>query len=258
MSNELKHIIEKYNWNQEDASLWFDTRDTLSKQSSEYMVDFFPYLRQFEIPDIYAKKDNTVIFIEHFSFNSSKNISHGGSLQRFNEAANNSDFNNLIDTNDNNVVTSVYGIDNEADFASYKGNFCLLFERHLNRIPDYKENLKTKGIFKEDDILLKAFFIEDDSDWDVVYLNDSQYIVNLLYTNILWDFIKSNDVKNKLDYIFIGFDLHGIEPKVYFVDLKSNFDYVKNGIEIDENNFRSIGGIEWRGFFSIGRGKNDK
>jgi len=245
MNKEFENIFEVYG-----HKLSYDIRDDKSKKATQWLIheqDFYQNLQPFERPDLYSVlKDGTVLFIEHFRFDSSKRLKNNGSSQIKNSCEINKDFQQKIKECEDDVVSIPYGINNESNLQTYTKEFNRNFKVHLNKIDDYLQNLSNHNIINNDTNILKAFFIEDVSDWNQVIIDNHFYDVDFLYTSILWDFVEDNEVQKTLDYLFIGVDL-GNEHKLYLVDLSTNFNYKKVSTNLDENNFKSRSFIELRG-----------
>jgi hypothetical protein len=88
--NELNNLLSNYFL--EVTDIFFDEDDILSVSTYGYLHrNFFSRMESFEKPDIYAKKDNALLIIEHFEFDSS-NKSKKGSQERINNFRFNNDF----------------------------------------------------------------------------------------------------------------------------------------------------------------------
>jgi len=237
--SELKSIIDTYRLNQQKCSIHFHREDNITKESLEHIVKFIPLLKEFDKPDMYAKKGNEVLLLEHFQFDSANHLRKGGSLQKHEEARLEEKFQQAVSNSTDGTITTHDLISAKPCLENYKSNFKRNFATHYNKISEYIKNLKNVGIIDSATTCKTAFFIEDTSALGNFFLNrDGQpNFLTVLYTNFFWEFIK--DYKEHLDFIFFGV-YNGEKDIIYFVDLNSRYDYSKCAIELTESNYFSF------------------
>ena len=77
MQNELQRLIRTYQQDKQ-IKVYYDED---CKYESSLLKKLFPYLRQYERPDIIATQDDELLIMEHFIFDGTKE-SHKGTAER--------------------------------------------------------------------------------------------------------------------------------------------------------------------------------
>ena len=116
------------------------------------------FLRQlvpFECPDMYAVLDDKIIILEHFEFDASRST-RKGMKGKAEEAG-------LEKRIDESVLDSeiyIESVDRVISFQNWQTNFESCFQRHYNRISDYKKRIREKTGDNEKPIMV-GFWVED-------------------------------------------------------------------------------------------------
>ena len=222
MKQELKNALFKYVINHKIYHLQEQEKDFIE------MNEFFNNgISCFDRPDGFCQKENSVLMIEHFEFDSSRNSSKG-SKNRQEEARVSRQINNS-----DNVAIIHDEIHCEYAIHNYIENAKKFFDAHYRNLKEYREHLEHESIINSTTKQVKTLFcIEDVTLLGNFDINKNKPIILLDCE----DFIEHIKHCTELDYI-LCFSSFGSETYTWFASLKhileyKNFAYKKEELNI--------------------------
>ena len=121
----------------------------------------------FDRPDFYYVKDRTIYIIEHFEFDSSPMIEHGGSLNRLEESR---DYNKYIESNPRAGELHNGQIFPKSNSDDYVKNLLSRFDNHYKKIDSYIDHVcDYLDVKREENTFVICFLIEDTTNFGNFY-----------------------------------------------------------------------------------------
>ena len=210
---ELRFLLNKYIFNSSAGIVPMKS----SFSDLKKLVPFIQQFVDFDNPDGYSKIDNTILIMEHFQFDATKNsVKKGSTSQR--------EYARIDRENKKKDVMHC-----EINYENYKNNLLKTFDEHYKKIENYKKNLIKELNLKCNSVFKVAFFIEDTTPLGCVDI-DTRKIVYPIFCREL---ITSYEKADNLDYIF-SFNEVGSEKHVLFTN-KSSISELKSNSLCSEN-----------------------
>lgn len=226
MENEAVRALFK-NYSETDGT---DVRFLGTGKGARYFADFVQNADYYadDAPDMMLKKDNEIIIIEHFEFDS-YHVGRKGSLGR-QEMARIQRNEESIEATEDGVLFSDE-IKGKSSFRDLISNLCYNFKAHYERIPKYKENLRGYGFIDDSTRVKVMFLVEDVSPLGSMVLDDDKQrpIIVLLYREFLDLFRDATDV----DYV-LACSAAADKKFVWFADRTEIEEYYKYVIDYDK------------------------
>lgn len=200
----------------------------------EDVCDIFSHGRyyHFERPDIVIEHKNIIFAIEHFEFNATRNllknnISIGNELMIQNDKFNRK---YLCNSKIDEQFEVIEKIEVEATYDNYKKNFIDAFQKHINKINEYLENLKT--YIKSNKKIKFGFWAEDTYPYGT-YIKTNKELIPIIpiMDKDVFSFCKQN---SNIDFFLFSNHDPDNNPIIFFEknDLSS-----KKILEINKENF---------------------
>ena len=228
--NEALQALLK-NYSEEEG---MDIRFLGTGNGARYFADFLYHGAYYvgDAPDMVLKKENEVIIIEHFEFDS-YHVGRKGSpgkremakIQRKEES---------IEATEAGAIYSDE-IRAENSFQDLSTNLCRSFKEHYGRIQRYKENLKGYELIDDSTQVKVMFLVEDVSPLgSMVADNEAKQcpVIVLLYKEFLKLFENAVD----LDYV-MACSSAGDKNFVWFADRREIEEYYKHSIDYEKMTF---------------------
>lgn len=228
MKNELSMLISKYM--STEFSVHCENKQVCEK-SVCYVIESFETATPFDGPDIYAKKDDEVLLIEHFEFDSS-NQNKGGSEYRRNKAGVDKALRDFSPPGGKGLFDRDIKCTHSTN--DYITNFANIFNAHYGKIDAYIEKLQGIKVINDRSDVKVCFFIEDVTLMGNNYVDKTDGVIKPLVLLYCKQFIDIFEQSTKLDYIFFGnydasekcFNLNFISRNVIDDFLKKEIDLV--------------------------------
>lgn len=240
MQNEYGHLVTQYsrdgmlNVNYDDGC---DYENTLFNQLSRY-------LRQYERPDIIAAKDDSLLIMEHFAFDGSKELKHKG-MKGLSEES-------YVTNKLSDLYHSTKSFDTLSQFVQYAQspenyieNFEKHFYTHYQKIPQYIENVTAneQRTFKRISV---GFFIENEYPPLWRSREDGGGIALLPYTKQFLDVFEQSSA---LDFGLFGYTHQGY--KLHYIDKDSIVSHRAHEIDMLKVQFDKLIEMEYGAKFSV-------
>ena len=209
--SELEMIIQKY-------LSKTTTVDIYSNISETEINKLFYNMKQYERPDILSIYDNKIVAIEHFEFDSYKNLRKGSNLkiqENFIENEMKNKINLELKTKDEVVVHDE--IKNTTNLQQYYDNFKKVFLSHVDNIPEYREHIE-QDFGNEKDIEF-WFFAEDVTSLGTHQLKNGNLGPLLPLSNEILDILKKH--KEIKGIIFGIFAMHEHKMLIMYNDTET-------------------------------------
>lgn len=221
--NEVSKFVARYNikYLLSNDLLEKITVSNNSQNSVNSLVKILMKCRDFDRPDgyFYDEKTSTLYVFEHFEFDCSDNIKHGGSTLRINsnkvEDAINKELSNAqSDYSGVKVIEQGIGVKNGDTITYYMGeygdiyrnnyikNFITVYTGHTAKLQKYIDNcIQEIGVTPNN--IITTFLIEDLTMAGTYYNNNKNMgePVNLIFTKQFLEAFKSSNI----DYVFFGY-----------------------------------------------------
>lgn len=197
-----------------------------------------------DAPDLLLKKDNSAIIVEHFEYDSYSAGKKGSQCRR--ELARIHQKNNSANASKKEICFSD-AINGNASFQNLISNLCNSFRTHYQRISQYKENLRSKGLIDASAQVKTMFLLEDTSPLGsfVIDRNNEGSQIHPIIVLLHKEFLDLFSASGDLDYI-LACSASGNENYVWFADRNEIADYYQHMISYDkmifpEFNVQTIG-----------------
>lgn len=172
--------------------------------NAEKLNKIIQNIGNFEEPDMLSIFDDTIIGIEHFEFDSSKNTSKGSKYQIANAMVK-SKFDKIVENDLKNKEDITYHDDIKVNtsLSNYYENFNKHYKSHCEKVDKYIEHIKQIIDCNNKEIEM-WFFVEDTSILGSYYLDKERHIGTLLplYNNNNLELFEKS---TKICGIIIGF-----------------------------------------------------
>ena len=157
MTNEAYECLTRYLATPQNSTIHFYGEGVAARNFAKIIPDATIHL--LDAPDILLCKNDEVIIVEHFRFDSYHRRRKGGSpsvremerirqeSKRFHDAHKGAMFHDSIDA--------------PSSYADYLNNVRSAFTKHRSQIPAYRDNLIRKGLIKDTDRPKVLLLIED-------------------------------------------------------------------------------------------------
>ena len=190
-----------------------------------------------ERPDAYAVIDDTLLLIEHFTFDNSKIQDNAGSDLRRIQSENNRKIDKKLNEmpfskiHENievrGIVVEKESVDQSSDY--YVDNLTKQFQKHAGKIPDYKAHITQKYSQPFHKIIM-GFVIEEINTFGSTFVeNGQQYIVDLRQTKEFLDLFEN---QRDLDFVLYTISLHNNDVYQSFVSKKTLSLYREEQYEV--------------------------
>lgn len=184
-------------------------------------------LQSCDFPDMYAIVGRTLVIIEHFAFDASRETKRGGMEQIRKDRRAKAEMEEEIKSGKTEAMV-VERVGAEPTFFDWKLNFENHFDSHYAKIDRYIENAKNEVCKNQ---LVKAgtldsyrvgFFIEEEFP-PIVEIGEKQHELHYSETKQFLDFYSG---KSRVDFILFG-TYHGGCPRLIYVDHSHTIDTCK-------------------------------
>ena len=187
------------------------------------------YFYLFDAPDMFVKKDDYVLIIEHFAFDCYK-VKKKGSEHRRELARIQRKEDAMQPTEDGTKLHEV--VHGESSYEDYIANVTRSFYEHYSHIDLYQQNLKNAGIITEKTKVEVMFFIEDVSPLGTVVFNSESedggiVMVTLADSKEFLDLLNNN---NRLDYV-LACSTYNNTREIWFIDCHQLDEYYGHVID---------------------------
>lgn len=189
-----------------------------------------------DAPDMYLVDNDTVYIIEHFEFDCFKRTKKGSAYRR-REAIIDKEFDKIEPSEEGITFHAV--IQEESSYKFFLDNIKTYFDYHYNRIPNYIENLKNKGIIRKNDRVKIIFFIEDVSPLGTIVFDRKRGSMEPVILASSKEFLEYYKSKPNVDYIISCSQCEKYDY-IWFID--------RNQIEEYFNNTRDYSKMEFLNF----------
>lgn len=194
-----------------------------------------PYIG--DSPDMFFKKDDLVIIIEHFEFDCYHATKKGSSFRR-EEARIQREFDSTpMSGNSLMIHDEIHG---QSSYTDYLNNVKRSFAEHYARIDQYIENLTEAGAITKVSIVKVVFLIDDVSplgsimiDNNAPWGSDATRIIELSRCKVFLDLLSSSP---KVDYV-IACSSFGSNRTVWLIDRDNIQDYYKHVVDYESMDF---------------------
>ena len=186
-------------------------------ESGEYFVG--------DEPDMFIKKGDIALIIEHFEFDSYKSTKRG-SKSRQEQARIERCGNNIKPTEDGVLLHET--INAVSSYENYINSVTKGFLKHYDNISDYKKRLKNFGLLDNDIDLKILFLIEDTSPLGSSYLDEEDFppVMRPLVLAECREFLDLLKEHEAVDYV-LACSGAGDNNYVWFIDQKDIDEYYK-------------------------------
>ena len=215
MKQEFKEAIFKYI---DNHKVYY-----LPEQENDFFktVEFFNSgILCFDRPDGFCKKDNSVLIIEHFEFDSSNNTKKGSQNRQEEARISRREHESTDISFIRDQINCNYSIEN------YIKNAKKFFDSHYNNIQEYKKNLKKEKIITDTTEVKTLFCIEDVTALGNYDINERTPVI-LLYCDEFIEYVKDC---LELDYI-LCFSSFGQETYTWFASIKNILEYKEKALK---------------------------
>ena len=197
-------------------------------------------------PDIYAIVDNTLVIIEHFAFDASREVKHGGMERIKKDRQARAKIEEAMEQGLTEAkVLELVGA--ELSFSNWTLNFENLFDSHYNKIDKYILNAKNKAQKEQPneagniDTYKVGFFIEEEYP-PIVNRNGKLHELNYYETKQFLNFYSN---KSRVDFILFGTCFDSRRRLVYIdhnyaVDSAKAIDLQSNDVRMSHINRNEI------------------
>jgi len=229
MKNELDRFISFIN--NADGEVHFLNPDNSNVCR---IVESLKHLQPFERPDMYAKIGNHVMIIEHFEFDSNRNVRRKGSEGKAELAV----FERMADNLQATFEVAKVSSELKSNHSSmhYIENALRGFQDHCSNIPAYKQHLRGDNIIDNASTIETGFFIEDTTILGNIYQKhpDSwEPSITPLFLPYCKPFLDAFERAKDVDLIFSG--SYAISKyHLWFMDRASIERHRENQIEVED------------------------
>ena len=195
----------------------------------------YQYLYSGDAPDMFFKKDDLVIIIEHFEFDCYKATQKGSDFRRElariqrNEEA-------VPSTEEGEVLRDV--IHGSSSYEYYISNVTKAFKEHYAHIDLYIDNLRKSGAIDKNSHIKVLFFIEDVSPLGCVAVertnSESELVlVTLAESREFLDLLRDN---TRVDFV-LACSSYSNEPYIWFIDRTELDAYYEQALDYHSMRF---------------------
>lgn len=233
MQNELQHLVKTY---RQDGEIKVHYNEGCKYESS-LLKKLFPYLRQYERPDIIATQDDELLIMEHFIFDGTKE-SRKGMKGRQEE--------NQLTTELNDFYMSEPKcgmLEQKIEYVETAENYIINFQKHFNehyaKIPDYIKHISEDEhkTFKQISV---GFFIENEYP-PFGYSKDLKgSLIRLPFTKQFLDVFENSP---NLDFVLFGCCDQGY--RLSYIDKSTIAAYRKYEIDLSQITFRKLNEVQF-------------
>lgn len=178
------------------------------KSFCEFIYDSLPYLQYDERPDAFAVIDNTLLLMEHFTFDNSQIIENAGLNLRRQQKITKINLDRKLDAMSfhsynkfqaRGVVVEYENIKASSEF--YIENFKKQFIKHANKIEEYKKEITSKINASYNKILV-GFIVEEVGSFGSFFReNHKIFYVDLINTK---EFLDLFEAQKNLDFVIFA------------------------------------------------------
>lgn len=233
MQNELQRLISTYQQDKQ-IKVYYDED---CKYESSLLKKLFPYLRQYERPDIIATQDDELLIMEHFIFDGTKESRKGmKGRQEENDLTN--DLNKFY-TSEQQCNILRQEIEYTETSENYIANFQRHFEQHYAKIPDYLKHV-SEDEHKTFKCISVGFFIENEYPPYCFSGELESPLILLPYTKQFLDTFEDSPL---LDFVLFG--CCNQQYKLYYIDKNSIFSHRKHEIDLSQITFQKLNEVQF-------------
>ena len=233
MQNELQHLIRMYQQNKQ-IKIYYDEG---CKYKSSLLKKLFPYLRQYERPDMIAVQNDELLIMEHFMFDGTKE-SRKGMKGRQEENKLTTKL-NAFHMSETKCGILQQKIEYTETAENYIRNFQKHFKEHYVKIPDYIKHVSEDEhkTFKQISV---GFFIENKYPPYCFAGELESPLILLPYTKQFLDIFEDSPL---LDFVLFGC-CHQ-QYQLYYIDKHSIVSHRKHEIDLSQVTFQKLNEIQF-------------
>lgn len=232
-SDEIIKTMEQYF--STDGKMHYFGDDTAVTWLNSVFASSIPYVG--DAPDMFFKKGELVIIIEHFEFDCYRATKKGSSFRREEARIQRAFDSTPMSGNSLMIHDEIHG---QSSYADYLNNVKRSFAEHYARIDQYIENLTEAGaitvastvkvVFLIDDVSpLGSIMIDNDAPWG----SDATCIIELSRCKEFLDLLSSSP---KVDYV-IACSSFGSKRIVWFIDRDNIQEYYDHVADYESMSF---------------------
>ena len=214
MNNEVFEYRTKYI--KKDSDIFHLAKKRNFFKIIEYLHD----AKIFDRPDLFYVSGKTIYIFEHFEFDSSPVLKHGGSLNRLEEARDEKEFNKKCLNNGDIICGQLHS---KINSVSYIDNLIKNFDEHYNKISYYKKHICEELQIRQSDYsFVVCFIIEDTTNFGNIYLSNHGPIN--LFPNQAFEFLKHIKNKKEVSYCICSSETYPYGKPYSFIFRHKNID----------------------------------